>query len=134
VVTILIGINDAWVHHYRKNPNFTYFDAEYEALLLHTRQHSNATIVLCEPFILFGEQTGVVNKFGNFSAATQDLQARTRRLSDKHQTLWLPLQGAFDYAEQQYKGLQKWVHDGIHPTAAGHMIIAREWLKLMYSI
>ncbi len=46
-------------------------------------------------------------------------------------SLFIPLQKPFcdAYAAHSAKGQAFWLWDGIHPTAAGHQIIAREWLR-----
>eukprot|EP00600_Ochromonadales_sp_CCMP1393_P007566 CAMPEP_0174969106 /NCGR_PEP_ID=MMETSP0004_2-20121128/8543_1 /TAXON_ID=420556 /ORGANISM="Ochromonas sp., Strain CCMP1393" /LENGTH=462 /DNA_ID=CAMNT_0016218489 /DNA_START=134 /DNA_END=1522 /DNA_ORIENTATION=+ len=51
-------------------------------------------------------------------------------------THFLPLQYAFSRLEEQaeFKGRRKWLDDGVHPTPAGQMIIARRWLELFYSL
>ena len=51
-----------------------------------------------------------------------------RRLAEKYGAVFVPLQEKFDAAckleEPSY-----WLHDGVHPTAMGHELITREWLK-----
>ncbi len=42
----------------------------------------------------------------------------------------IPLDGIFN-SVSIYKPLNFWTADGVHPTEAGHALIAREWLKFI---
>ena len=54
--------------------------------------------------------------------------AAAKRVAEKHGATFVPLQHLFDeackLAEPAY-----WLRDGVHPTAMGHELIAREWVK-----
>ena len=44
--------------------------------------------------------------------------------------MFVPLQEAFDAATRRIDPAY-WLWDGVHPTAAGHDLIAGEWLKIV---
>ena len=50
----------------------------------------------------------------------------TRRLAEEFHLGFVDLQKAFDDACQKALAAH-WSGDGVHPTAAGHMLIARTW-------
>ena len=53
-------------------------------------------------------------------------QQAARRLADKHGAVFVPLQDEFDkYLKDVETEYLLW--DGVHPTVAGHGIIARQW-------
>ena len=48
------------------------------------------------------------------------------RLAEEYGLEYVDLQQAFDAAQQAYPA-EHWSWDGVHPTAAGHWVIARAW-------
>lgn len=53
----------------------------------------------------------------------------TRRLASKYGADYVELQEAFDRAQQIARPVH-WTTDGVHPTFAGHFLIAQEWKKV----
>jgi lysophospholipase L1-like esterase len=51
-----------------------------------------------------------------------------QRLAEKYGGLYVPLQPHFD-ACCRHMPPRYWLFDGVHPTEAGHELIAREWIK-----
>ncbi|MDP3433814.1 MAG: SGNH/GDSL hydrolase family protein, partial [Bacteroidota bacterium] len=82
--------------------------------------------VLCEPFILKG---GRVTE--NWEAYHSDIlkrQAIVRKVAAKHNAVFVGFQEVFDKACDKAPA-DYWIWDGVHPTVAGHELMAREWLK-----
>ncbi|MBD2870639.1 SGNH/GDSL hydrolase family protein [Paenibacillus arenilitoris] len=127
LISILIGVNDAW-RTMSGNPSGVTdrFERAYRHLLEETREVlPDAALVLCEPFVL---NTGAPGQ--NWEAWSEKMAAyrRTvRALAEQYGAVFVPLQEAFDEAcgraEARY-----WLWDGVHPTAAGHELIAKQWL------
>ena len=44
-------------------------------------------------------------------------------------TVFVQTQALFDQVCTEDAGAETWLVDGVHPTAAGHALLAREWLK-----
>ena len=42
--------------------------------------------------------------------------------------VFVPLQNEFTKAAEKY-GMEYWLRDGVHPTYAGHRLIAKQWMK-----
>jgi len=82
-------------------------------------------LVLCEPFIL---KVGRMNE--KWEASYSDMlkrQAVVRKLSQKYDTVFVGFQEVFDKACEKVP-CDYWIWDGVHPTVAGHELMAREWL------
>ncbi|QNK58672.1 hypothetical protein H7F31_07280 [Paenibacillus sp. PAMC21692] len=102
------------------------FERAYRHLLEETREVLPDTkLVLCEPFIL--EVGTLADNWVGWSRKLSDYREIVRQLSGEFGTVHVPLQAAFDRAASQTDAAY-WLWDGVHPTAAGHALIAGEWL------
>lgn len=128
VISILVGINDVL---FRINNGKTNDPAPYEQdlrkLLQTTRQAlPAATFVLGEPFIL---PVGMVKTNPEaWAKEVGELQGAVRTLAEEFRCIFIPYQQAFNAAVKKAPA-EYWIWDGIHPTVAGHGLMAREWLK-----
>lgn len=52
---------------------------------------------------------------------------KAKEVAEKYDLLFVPLQNKFDEA-LQLAPASYWLIDGVHPTAAGHELIKREWI------
>jgi acyl-CoA thioesterase-1 len=124
VVSILIGINDTW-RRYDNNDatDAATFERDYRALLEKITGQLKARVVLLEPFLLHVP----ADRF----AWREDLNPKidvTRKLAIEFGTELLPLDGIFSQAATQAPA-EFWAPDGVHPSAAGHALIAETWLE-----
>ncbi|MEV5029300.1 SGNH/GDSL hydrolase family protein [Paenibacillus sp. LPE1-1-1.1] len=128
VISILIGVNDAW-RIMRGEPSGVTdrFERAYRHILEETKQVlPEAQLVLCEPFIL---NTGAPSQ--NWPAWSERITAyrqTVRQLSEQFGAVFVPLQAAFDEACSRADAAY-WLWDGVHPTSAGHELIAKQWLQ-----
>lgn len=123
-VSILIGINDTWRRFDNNDPTSVKdFEDTYRRIISQVKEKTSAKIILCEPFVLpFPEDRKLWR---------EDLDPKihaVRNLAREFQTLLLPLDGLINSAAAQ-KSPEFWAADGVHPTMAGHALIAQEWLK-----
>lgn len=126
VLSVLIGVNDYW-HTLGGNYDGTVKDyaTGLAELLARTRASlPDTTIVVCEPFVL---RCGAVNEkwfpeFDERRAAAQDAAATAG-------TVWVPFQQAFNDALSAETPPEYWAGDGVHPTTAGHALMAQVWLE-----
>lgn len=126
LLSILVGINDTTAA-VNKQPGFTpaTYEAEYGALLQQSRQaNPDVQLVILEPFILPVGQ--VKAQLAAYQAELQPRQAAARRLAEQFDAVFVPLQEPFSKAVAKAP-MDYWVWDGIHPTAAGHALLAHEW-------
>ena len=129
VLSILVGVNDSSSVVFKREPIIPIekYEETYTSLLEQTKTaFPNILFVLCEPFILKG---GRVTE--NWEAYHSDIfqrQAVVRKLAAKFDAVFVGFQKVFDKAcEKAPAGY--WIWDGVHPTVAGHELMAREWLK-----
>ncbi|WP_373231233.1 SGNH/GDSL hydrolase family protein [Cohnella sp.] len=132
VLSILIGVNDAWRTVDGLASGVTdRFERAYRYLLEETREVMPDTgIIICEPFVLnTGARTAEWDKWQKLIPAYQEA---ARRLAEKSEAVFVPLQSAFDRALSEADA-SYWLYDGVHPTTAGHQLIAEAWLAVVQS-
>jgi lysophospholipase L1-like esterase len=115
ILSILIGVNDTLITPAGQ------FEDEYRMLLTRTTRALNPEIILCEPFLLLGDN----------NAYRDDLNPKieiVHKLSDEFCTLLLPLDKIFRDSCSIHPP-EYWAPDGVHPTPAGHALIAKSWIK-----
>ena len=126
ILSILIGVNDIW---HRLNGRYdgtpeVYRDG-FSALLEKTRKALPDTkIVICEPFVL---RCGAVNDtwFPEFETRRKF----AREVAEKAGTIWVSFQSMFDAAIAAGSEPAYWAADGVHPSVAGHGLMAKSWMK-----
>jgi lysophospholipase L1-like esterase len=126
VLSILVGINDTLGNGDRAE-SVEQYEATYDSLLAKTIAASPTTkIVLGEPFIL------PVGRYKeNYATQLIDVkkrQAVVAKLALKYRLPLIRYQEIFDEACKKAPA-DHWSWDGIHPTYAGHGLMAQEWLK-----
>jgi lysophospholipase L1-like esterase len=123
-ISILIGINDTWRRFDSNDPTSPEtFEASYRLILEQAAKRTHAHIILCEPFLLPMRE--------GQSAWWDDLEPKiaiTRRLARIYGALCIPLNDIFTRAGA-LRPADFWLRDGVHPTTAGHALIAQTWLK-----
>ena len=125
LISILIGVNDTW-HGFTSDNGVEVerFEQVYRLLLDYTRECLPASrFVLMEPFVL---PVGVVEPAWEREMAER--QAVVHGLAGDYSAVFVPLQKPFEKAAEE-GGPAYWLHDGVHPTPAGHALIAREWRR-----
>lgn len=128
IVTIHVGINDTW-HNAGKFASATMeelnrFEEDYRFLLKSLHQRTDARVILMEPFVLPYPKDRV-----NWR---QDLDARiqiVRKMAREYQTELIPLDGLMNAAGTKNGFTYYTREDGVHPTVAGHALIAYAWLE-----
>ncbi len=125
VISILIGVNDTWHEFGSQNGvEVERYEVVYRMLLDLTRQRlPEVRLVLCEPFVL---KCGVVT-----DAWLEDIGRRrsvVRKLAADYGACFVPFQRAFDEAVRLAPPVY-WASDGVHPTAAGHRLMADCWVR-----
>ena len=124
ILSILIGINDTADRYENASPVSAFgFAGVYRSLLEAARRELPETqIVLMEPFLLpFREELRVWR-----DDLDPKIQA-VRDLAAEFSCTLIPLDGIFAAAACRREN-SFWLKDGIHPTAAGHALIADRWL------
>ena len=134
-LSVLLGINDVW-HDLAKEPNGVAadkFERVYDWLLSEVKQAlPGIRILILEPFVLKGTATwSEVNPdlWAFFAKEVPLRAAAALRVCEKNGCEFVPLQKILD-EKAAATDPALWLRDGVHPTEAGHELIAREWLKV----
>jgi acyl-CoA thioesterase-1 len=122
IVSIMIGVNDTLGTFFWGEPTSNEdFEEDYTHILRLTRKNLNAQIVLMEPFILpFSEET---------ASLRHDINTKNKiikKLAEEFKTEKIQLNSVFSSALKK-KAPEFWSTDGVHPTPAGHALIADSW-------
>ncbi len=123
-VSIYIGINDVWRRYDDNDPtSIEQFYEGYRQLIERTYEHTDAKLILVEPFCLPVPKDRKIWR--------EDLDPKIqaiRELAREFHTLYIPLDGLFASVSTQTDPAY-WAEDGVHPTAAGHALISKAWLE-----
>lgn len=132
VVSILIGINDIWAEYKRgTGVEPDRFRKVYDLLLTETRERfPDVKFVLMETFCL-GDGAEQCESAEKWHAELAERQAIVKELAQKHNAIFVPLQAVFDEACKKAP-YTYWLYDGVHPTGAGHMLIAQAWKNVVF--
>ena len=127
VLSILIGVNDIW---HKLDGRYDGTVADYESgfaeLLADTRAALPKTrIVICEPFVL---RCGAVDD--SWFPEFDERRAAAKRVAMASDTTWVPFQTMFDDAVSKSTPETYWARDGVHPSMAGHALMAKTWLDV----
>lgn len=126
VVSIMIGINDVW-HGlnppWRPGVGIEKYITTYRQILMELRGRLPACrLVLCEPTVI----SPPAHAKGN-DALQPYIQAIHQLAESFVADAMVKLHDAFRRAETLRPDVD-WTTDGVHPTSAGHALIARNWL------
>jgi lysophospholipase L1-like esterase len=124
LLSVLIGVNDS-----AKGVEPAQFERTYDELLTGARAANPALrLVLCVPFT--GTDGPALAKSPGRRERVAALAPVIRRLAAKHDALVVDFQKTFDAALARAPS-SWWIWDGVHPTAAGHRLMADEWLRVV---
>lgn len=124
-LSILIGVNDVWHEiDFANGVDNDKFYRVYCQLIEELREAlPSLKIYILEPFVLNGPATE--SHFDTFHREVCLRAESAKKVAEKYDLVFIPLQEKLDslcsVCESTY-----WLGDGVHPTAAGHELIARE--------
>ena len=126
ILSILIGVNDFW---HKLDHGYTGSVADYEeqylTLLDETRRAlPKVYLIIFEPFVL---RCGAVT--ARWFPEFDQRRAVAARVAAHANAAFVPLQTIFD-RKVRSSPPEYWAADGVHPTPAGHAVIANEWRRV----
>lgn len=134
IISILIGVNDVW-HEFMEHHggvDAKRFEAVYRMLLADTLERfPKVKFLMLEPFILYAVATQ--EKWDEFYHEVRLRADAVQRIAAEFHQVFVPLQNVFDQAST-IQPAEYWLADGVHPTPAGHQLIADAWLSTFQNI
>ena len=127
VLSILIGVNDFWhtlTHGYTGTVQD--YEQQYTALLDETRRAlPQVQLIVLEPFVL---RIGAVD--ARWFPEFDQRRGAAARVASHARATFVPLQSIFDqHIRTTPPPPAYWAADGVHPTPAGHAVIAEHWRR-----
>ena len=123
-VSILVGVNNTWRRYDANDPTpADLFEAECRELLQRVKNETSAKIVLCSPFLLHTGESVVRMR--------EDLDPKIgilKKLAREFDAIWVDFDAEFIAANERQTPAY-WAFDGVHPTIAGHALMADAWLR-----
>ncbi len=124
MLSILIGVNDIW-HKMNGRYDGTVDDYRtgFTELVESTRKElPNIRLVICEPFAL---RCGAVKD--SWFPEFDERRKVAAEVASAAEAIWVPFQEMFDTAIASGTEATVWAADGVHPTMAGHVLMAETW-------
>jgi lysophospholipase L1-like esterase len=122
MLSILVGINDT-----AAGMPLDEFERAYGTLLEQTKTAlPNVRVVLCEPFALLPRSAD--DSPHEWETNVRERARIVERLAAKYAASFVRFQKVFDAAAKAAPA-EHWLYDGIHPTHAGHQLMADEWIR-----
>jgi lysophospholipase L1-like esterase len=133
VLSLLIGINDvnALIEGKKEAPDAKMFESTCRKLLAScVEQNPNLLIVLGLPF--FFASGWRKNQYQKWHPLTVERAEIVTRIASDFNAVLVDYPKVFEEAQQKAP-IDYWIWDGVHPTAFGHELMAREWIKQVSS-
>lgn len=142
VISILIGINDTWHEKcWNNGVELDRFETIYRLLLQWTvKALPDVKLVICEPFMYTDDKATEDFEHGKNWAPAEDWEtemvgrrAIVKSIAEEFGAVFVPFQDILDDALGRAPG-NHWLLDGVHPTTAGHALLADEWIRSTASV
>lgn len=127
-LSIHIGVNDVW-HEvgWQNGIEEEKFEKIYDMLITEIKEAlPNIKIMLLGAFVTRSKASE--EHWDYFKTEVAKRAEVAKRIAQKHNLVFVPLQEKFDEAIAKQPE-PYWTLEGVHPTPAGHELMAREWLK-----
>ncbi len=129
LLSILVGVNDTWQYcTYGNGRDASHFKKIYQRILSQVKEQCNATLVLCEPFLLHVAPDVIAYQ----SELDKRIEA-VQELAHEFDALYIPFHAHFSKNCSPVDSAY-WAPDGVHPTPAGHALMANLWMEKVFGI
>jgi lysophospholipase L1-like esterase len=124
VLSVLIGVNDFWHKRNGYTGTVADYEAGFAALLQATRRALPLVrLVVIEPFVL---RCGVVD--ATWFPEFDERHAAAARVARRAKATFVAMQDKLTELASRTSP-EYWAADGVHPTPAGHGLIAERWRR-----
>ena len=129
-LSIMIGINDTWRRFDKNDPTSpAAYEKSLRTCLQQAREKTGCRLILIEPFVLPYP--------ADRKQWRTDLEPRIEivtRLAEEFEAILIQMDRIMNEAAVANGNPAYWTRDGVHPTPAGHGLIARHWLKTVKAL
>lgn len=132
-MSILIGVNDAW-HEISDECGVSAekFEVYYDLAITQILEDlPNIKILILEPFVLKCHR--IAERWEEYQREVGLRASVAKKIAEKHNLIFVSLQEKFDSASEKVSPAY-WLPDGVHPSPAGHELIAREVIKAFKNV
>lgn len=138
VLSVLIGVNDVWhglSHDPSRGVSAKVYTAELRRLLSDAwaKLPSLRLIVLAEPFLLPCGAGATLPFEPELSGRRALVREIAEGLAGEGPVAFVAYQDAFNAAMDRGIAPEHLAADGVHPTMAGHMLMARAWFDAVHA-
>lgn len=128
-VSIMVGINDTGRRYSRnERTSAEEFESVYGEILGQVREGLGAGLILCEPFLLH-----TLPERAQWRVDLDPKIHAVRKLAREFGAYLVPFDGIFASAAAR-RETAFWSANGVHPSAAGHALMAQAWLRTMRAL
>lgn len=134
VLSLLIGTNDVhyWLRDSKEPFALDEWEQRYRRLLDRTRDvNPDVRFVLCTPFVAKVGSVGAASDYALREKTIAEVDERVCRIAKDYDAVVLRFDSLFRDLQSSHPdvAMSHWIWDGIHPTAAGHKMMADLWIK-----
>lgn len=127
VLSILIGVNDTWHEENQNGVDVPRYARFYRELMGWTQEALPCVkIILLEPFLCAHDE-----RITRMESEVLERAQVTREVAAEYGATFIPLQTIFNEAFKRAPRAY-WSADGVHPSPAGHQLMADAWLKAFH--
>lgn len=128
VVTILVGINDVLSQKGGKDIDATDWHRRYRTLIDRTREKNpDVKFVLITPFV-YPRRNQSATEYAAERAVVDRLAREVRALAEETGSTLVDANRLYEPLCNR-DGADHWIWDGVHPSPAGHYVLAQWWLN-----
>lgn len=129
IFSILLGVNDVWHEFGAQNGvDAERYEKMYRTIVEETlKRFPDIKMMILEPFVLKASATEEM--WDEFKSEVALRAAAAKRVAEEYNLIFIPLQEKFDAAAKKTNDASYWLADGVHPTPAGHKLIADAWIE-----
>ena len=140
VFSALFGINDTGFGlRLNMGSDMQRFEFIYDRMLYEVREkRPDCKMLIIAPFIFkMKDEQNRCDIYNDWDIWYKSIRRRgeiSEKLADKYGAGFLPMLDIFEKAQRDIAPAEHWSLDCIHPTPAGHELIARSWIDAMKDI
>ncbi len=132
LLTVMVGVNDVFSYYGKEGAekfDVEAWSAEFRELLREaTKANPSLKIILMSPFVAEGRSVKH-DIFLKIKKSIDECAASVEAIAKEFNAEYIDTNSLFNSLTTNNPDSARWLWDGIHPTPAGHQLIANLWTK-----